>query len=379
MFVSKASQTRAYPRFAMGTAASTAASQPSSRFLQVRVDQLKERELEDAEDGIKRTSDMEEAVNEKIKQLHSEKEVLLEMLRQSQQKADQLASELQREKSKSLALMLSELPLHLLNRKKPIAHDTDHSLAACHPMATLLHCDIVGFSRLAESLPPKDIVTMVDHLHVVIDEALADPSIFIVNRHTDGCIAACGLVKESECGQSETSWRGSAVSNDLHSSSCIQQAAVLATAALKLMSLSTKVNVPQASSKEDEGTGAGLVQPLLQLRIALHSDKVVGGIAGLNQSTNVDLHRVLKYRLFGPAIDYVRMLCTNGLALQIRVSKECHQLLKKEGTFAMEKSPDVHRSNGQVIETYWLLWKDGLDIAIPSLEAAVPLNEYDLL
>lgn len=362
----------------MGTAASTAATPPSSRFLQVRVDQLKERELEDVEDGIKRSSDMEEAVNEKIKQLQSEKEVLLEMLRESEHKADQLTAELLREKDKSLALMLSELPLNLLNKKKPIKHDTDCTLAAYHPMAALLHCDVVGFSRLAESLPPKDIVTMVDHLHVVIDEALADPSIFIMNRHSDGCIAACGLSSKFDHKQNQTSWKVSAGSDDRHSLSCTQQAAVLATAALKLMSLSTKVNVPQASSKEEEGTGE-LVQPLLQLRIALHSETVIGGIVGLSQSANVDLHRVLKYRLFGPAIDYVRMLCATGLALQIRVSRECHQLLKKDGSFAMEKSPDVHRSNGQVIEAYWLLWKDGLDIALPPLEAAIPLTEYELL
>ena len=362
----------------MGAAASTAASQPSSRFLQVRVDQLKERELEVEEDGIKQTSAMEEAVNEKIKQLQSENEMLLEMLRQSEQKADQLTSELQREKNRSLSLMLSELPLNLLNKEKPVPHSMDCSLAACHPMVTLLHCDVVGFSRLVESLPPRDVVTIVDHLHVVIDEALANPNIFIMNRHSGGCTAVCGLCMQSDYGQSQAPGKVSAASDDHHSLRCIQQAVVLATAALKLMTLSSRVAVPQALPKDEETEGE-LVQPLLQLRIALHSEKVMGGIVGLNQSANVDLHRVLKYMLFGPAVDYIRLLCSTGLALQIRISRECHQLLKKDGTFAMEKSPDVHRSNGQVIETYWLLRKKGLEIEAPPLEAAIPLTEYDLL
>ena len=363
----------------MGAAASTAASQPSSRFLQVRVDQLKERELEVAEDGIKQTSAMEEAVNEKIKQLQSENEMLLELLRQSEQKADQLTSELQRERDRSLSLMLSELPLNLLNKEKPVTHSMDCSLAACHPMVTLLHCDVVGFSRLVESLPPKDVITIVDHLHVVIDEALANPNIFIMNRHSDGCTAVCGLCMESHHGQGQAPGKASAAIDDRHSLRCTQQAVVLATAALKLMTLSSRVAVPHALPKEDEETGGELIQPLLQLRIALHSDKVKGGIVGLNQSANVDVHRVLKYMLFGPAVDYIRMLCTTGLALQIRISGECHQLLKKDGTFAMEKSPDVHRSNGQVIETYWLLRKNGLETEVPPLEAAIPLTEYDLL
>lgn len=361
----------------MGTAASTEASQPSSRFLQVRVDQLKERELEDAEDGIKRTSDMEEAVNEKIKHLQSENELLLEMLRDAEDKVDQLAAEVKREKAKSLALVLSELPLNLLNTK-PLKQDTAGSLAATHPMATLLHCDVVGFSRLAENLPPKDVVTMVDQLHVVTDEALADPSIFIMDRHSDGCIAACGLSPDSNRGKSQA--QSSARDSGSHSLSSTKQAAVLATAALKLLSLSTKVCVPQAASKDEEGVGGGVAQPpLLQLRIALHSANVMGGIVGLNQSANVDSHRVLKYRLFGPATDYVRMLCTTGLALQIRVSRQCHQLLKEDGSFAMEKSPDFHCSNGQVIESFWLLQKNRLDIAIPPVEAAISLTEYELL
>ena len=64
-------------------------------------------------------------------------------------------------------------------------------------------------------------------------------------------------------------------------------ASLLATASLKLMSLSTRVVVPSSENKQ------------LQLRIALHSGPCSAGVVGLPTSTGAT--RIPHYKLFGPS------------------------------------------------------------------------------
>ena len=256
--------------------------------------------------------------------------------------------------------------------------------------------DIVGFSSLSSRLQPKQLIEVIDRLQALIDETFTDKDIFIMERTSDGCIAASGMndtvcVDErnrlmSPVSMTDSSY-GSEFDFDLETSkwtareksqkdqeqsllpekppSAASYAATLATAVLKLMSSSSRVRVPAPENSQ------------LQLRIALHSGPCSGGIVGLQTSAAGHSH-IPHYKLFGPTLHYTSNLCHSGLALQIRVSKQCRDLLNQVGGFIFERSPDYMTWDcAQPIESYWLTGKEGLQLKLPLLDCAISLAKYD--
>lgn len=267
--------------------------------------------------------------------------------------------------------------------------------------------DIVGFSSFSSQLQPKQLINVIDHLQALIDEVLTHKDIFIMERTSDGCIAAAGLDEavanneqtrvtspvstadssygsEFDLAIETVNWKSTSTSThehgqkslikepDLEQPSSIKKppsaasySAILAIAALKLMSHSSRVKVPIPDNSQ------------LQLRIALHSGPCSGGIVGLQTSATGSSH-IPQYKLFGPTVRYVSNLCHSGLALQIRISKQCRNLLVEEGGFVFERSPDFMTWDSvQPIESYWLIGKEDLHLKFPSLECAVSLTNYD--
>ena len=256
----------------------------------------------------------------------------------------------------------------------------------------------MGFSSLSSRLQPKQLIEVIDHLQVLIDETFMEKDIFIMERTSDGCIAASGM-NDTVCvgghdrlmspvSMTDSSY-GSEFDFDLEASkwtarekpqkdeeqlslpdlekppSAVSYAATLATAVLKLMSSSSRVKVPTPENSQ------------LQLRIALHSGPCSGGVIGLQTSAAGHSH-IPHYKLFGPTLRYASNLCHSGLALQIRVSKQCRDLLNQVGGFIFERSPDYMTWDcTQPIESYWLTGKEGLQLKLPPLDHAIPLTDYD--
>lgn len=267
--------------------------------------------------------------------------------------------------------------------------------------------DIVNFSSLSSKLPPQQVVNLIDHFHAMIDEAFKDEDIFVMERYVDGCIAASGLtdtqtqdskpssIPEQACssGRSLTMTPASMVDSSYGSQLELEDleadvdqckhkqqpqqwiegryrpshfADKLATACLKLMSLTT-VARHQIIGKQQ-----------LQVRIALHVGPCSAGVVGLQ--TTASAVRIPHYKLFGPTLSALKKLTSTGLALQIRMSHQCRELLVEVGQFCFERCPDFPSwSPNKQIESFWLVGKKGLDIPLPSHDLALSLSEYDSL
>ena len=259
-------------------------------------------------------------------------------------------------------------------------------------------------------------VRIIDHFHTLVDEAFTHPDIFLMERSSSGYVAACGLVEgtggvaepsrsgaESQLSMTDSSygsvpdlsgetetWRhrmtpSKHIHQQLPDSKHIHQpsnlhsqrssdsqrspqyfASVLATAALTLMNNSVQIEIPNS---EENGQ--------IQLRIGLHSGPCSAGVIGL-QTAGGSSSRIPHYKLFGVSLGHTRNLCFSGLALQIRVSKSCQQLLASTGVFQFERCPDYTMwSSRRAIESFWLVGKKGMEVSLPSLELALPLTEYD--
>lgn len=236
-------------------------------------------------------------------------------------------------------------------------------------------------------------IEVIDHFQALIDETFTDKDIFIMERTSDGFIAASGM-NDTVCmdqrnqlvspvSMTDSSY-GSEVDFDIEWTarerpltdkeqpllpdkppSAASYTATLATAVLKLMSSSSRIKVPAPENSQ------------LQLRIALHSGPCSGGVVGLQTSAAGHSH-IPHYKLFGPTLRYTSNLCHSGLALQIRVSKQCRDLLNQVGGFTFERSPDFMTWDcAQPIESYWLIGKEGLQLKLPPLDCAISLANYD--
>ena len=251
-------------------------------------------------------------------------------------------------------------------------------------------------------LNPKELINIVDHLQALIDDAFTDKDIFIMERTSDGCIAVSGLDKDiivdlenpmqamSPLSMTDSSYgsefdfdfetrlsdsRGQdteTLQNRLfktptynsYSKYASHYAGIVAISALKLLGDSSKINVPLPDNKQ------------LQIRIALHSAPCSGGVVGLQ--TSAVSSNIPRYKLFGPPLRYTSNLCRTGLALQIRVSKSCRDLLAKCKNFSFERCPDyMIWETKKPIESYWLVGKVGMTIKLPSLDYALSLSEYE--
>ena len=250
-----------------------------------------------------------------------------------------------------------------------------------------MYSGVAGFASLTARLPPEQVIHVIDRLHAIIDEAFTDSDIFIMDRTSDGCIAASGLVdswKEklstplSPVDRSYRSERDTKVNHkenectlkksESHKQIEVQPASYyagkMATAALKLLSYSTTITVPLPENQT------------LQLRIALHSGTCSAGVIGLQTTTGTA--RTPHYKLFGPTMRLLQTIYLSSLALQIRVSKQCRDLLTSTGGYILERCPDYRLvSSQQPLESYWLVAKVDFPLKLPSLNDAMPLCDYE--
>ena len=379
---------------------------PSSTALKRQLTNTREIVLEKEKEFDWQQNQFEETTNAKIKMLQAKNEELTEKLTLAERELSIKKENLEKEKHRVLALTFSELPLALLSGHSSTLSGDNASFSKQISSVTIACCDVVGFSSLVSNLPPHQVINLVDHIHAIIDDAFSDKRIFLMERSSDSCLAVCGITKaehepENIHGQEmsarndtntpismtdscyETGDEAAGSHENLHRhtkanysdlqrsilaskkiANASHNAALVAVGALQLMSMSTQVKIPDKPDTH------------LQMRIALHSGDCLGGIVGLQ--TVEGSQQVPKYKLFGPTVKEAQNLCASGLALQIRVSRSCRDLLLTNGGFHFERCPDRASCHSRgLTESYWLLGKDGLPLKMPTLDDALSLSVYD--
>lgn len=253
-------------------------------------------------------------------------------------------------------------------------------------LISVLYSDVVGFSSLSATLKPHEVVTVLDHLYALIEEAFHDPDTLITERNSEKCVIVSGLdenmateVTPTNCYDSKSlsSMTDSSYGSDVEVTrvstnkppqvdlkTASYYASIMACAALHLLSASSKVHIPLRGRKQ------------LQLRLALHSGPCAAGVLGLQ--TTMEANRIPEFKFLGPTIHHIDMLCSTGLALQIRVSQDCKTLLDQSDGFLFERCPDYSASSdSKAVVSYWLIGQKKLPIKFPSLDLAMPLTEYN--
>jgi adenylate cyclase len=210
---------------------------------------------------------------------------------------------LRAEQEKSEALLLNVLPRPIAERLKAATQTIADDLAA----ASIVFADVVGFTPLAERLPPARMVGILDQLFSRFD--------VLVERH--------GLEKIKTIGDCYMAAAG--VPNP-----CPDHARRAALLALEMR------DVLSASAE------AG--QPALELRIGINSGPVVAGVIGTKR---------FLYDLWGDAVNTASRMESHGTPGEIQITRATYELLKDE--FVCRRRGTIVVKGKGPMETWYLV------------------------
>ncbi|MCI0488193.1 MAG: adenylate/guanylate cyclase domain-containing protein [Blastocatellia bacterium] len=193
-----------------------------------------------------------------------------------------LARNLNEERRKSDRLLLNILPesvareLKEYDRVRPLQYDC----------ASVMFTDFVGFTRFAENLTPQQLIEELDRCF----------------RHFDKIVKRRNLEKIKTIGDAYMAAAGIPVPNRTHAIDCV-------LAAIEIQRFMAEMK----ERKIAEG------QPYLQLRLGIHSGKLVAGVIGQEK---------FAYDVWGDMVNTASRLESSGEAGRINISRATYEMVK---------------------------------------------------
>ncbi len=222
-------------------------------------------------------------------------------------------ADLRVEQEKAEALLLNILPRQIAERLKVAAKTIADDFTA----ASILFADVVGFTPLAQRLPPAEMVGMLDQLFSQFDA--------IVERHGLEKIKTIGDCYMAAAGVPEP---------------CADHASKAAHLALEMR------DVVAASTLAGE--------PGLELRIGINSGPVVAGVIGTKR---------FLYDLWGDAVNIASRMESHGTPGEIQITRATYELLRDEFV-CRERGTILVKGKGQM-ETWYLVGSRSEDELAP--------------
>ncbi|MGB3693932.1 MAG: adenylate/guanylate cyclase domain-containing protein [Spirulinaceae cyanobacterium] len=237
----------------------------------------------------------------KLKTKQLEKQNIL--LQQEIKDREKVENALRIEQRKSETLLLNIFPAAIAEKLKQ-AHQ---SIAEQYEEVTILFADIVGFTPLAASISPKEIVDILNQIFSAFDQ--------LTQRH--------GLEKIKTIGDAYMVVGGLPTPKPDHAEAIAQ------------MALDMQACIGNFSREEGEP---------FQIRIGINTGPVVAGVIGKNKFI---------YDLWGDAVNVASRMESSGDPGKIQVSAHSYELLKGKYNFE-ERGKIAVKGKGEMT-SYWLV------------------------
>ncbi|XP_055353552.1 atrial natriuretic peptide receptor 2-like [Paramacrobiotus metropolitanus] len=214
------------------------------------------------------------------------------------------------EKNRSEALLSQLLPKFIATQLTKGAH-VDPEAFEC---VTIFFSDIVGFTTIAASGTPMDVVMLLNSLYIFVDGVLEKFDVYKVETIGDAYMVSSGLPIRN---------------GNRHASEIAEMSLDL------LMRISTFV-VPHSP------------QTRIEIRAGVNSGPCVAGIVGL---------KMPRYCLFGDTVNVASRMESTGEPMKIQITSDTRDLLDGLGGFLMIERGSVSIKGKGTMVTHWLLSK----------------------
>jgi class 3 adenylate cyclase len=184
------------------------------------------------------------------------------------------------------------------------------SIPRSYERVTVLFTDLRGFTQLAESLSPWELVQQLDHCFLAFDE--------IIDQH--------GLEKIKTLGDGYLCAGGVPVPNDTNPTDAVR-------AGLAMQDFMRRWN--------QERTAAG--EPTLELRVGIHTGRLVAGVVGKHK---------FAYDIWGDTVNLASRMESSGEPGRVNISGATYELVR--GSFVCTHRGKVHAKNKGEVDMYFV-------------------------
>lgn len=205
------------------------------------------------------------------------------------------------EKKKSDELLLNILPEEVASELK----QNGFAQAKHFEEVSVLFTDFVGFTRISQTLSPKDLVAEIDSYFSEFDRIMVKHGIEKIKTIGDAYMAVCGLPAE----------------NHEH--------------ALKIIRAAKDIIAFVAERKSNGG--------LFDIRVGINTGSVVAGIIGIKKYA---------YDIWGDTVNTAARMESNGEAGRINISETTYELIKSE--FNCIYRGEIEAKNKGLIKMYFV-------------------------
>ena len=248
----------------------------------------------------------------------------------------------EREVEKQLAVLYSTLPKHIADRVIRGEVVNDHI-----DNAAVMFLDIVGFTTLSSALTSQQVITLLDAVFKVCDEACAQHNVTRVKTIGDSYMAVAmpslvptGSTFQVPGSEEEIPLVSSSRSESLQVASCIANAALQIIERIKEIDFkslqSLQVHSISSISSSDSKQ--------LQVRICLHCGAVTAGVLGTER---------LQYDVWGDTVNVASRIESTGEPNRIHISDAFAKEVAAQDMSITERGAIELKGKG-IMTTYWL-------------------------
>ncbi|XP_072888590.1 uncharacterized protein [Hemitrygon akajei] len=227
-----------------------------------------------------------------------------------------------------------------LNRQRRLAEDLLHQMlpksvakqlrkhkhveAESYEQVTIYFSDIVGFTTIAASCTPLQVVQMLNNLYMCFDTRIESYDVYKVETIGDAYMVVSGLPERKG----------------------MKHADEIAKMALDLVAAVRQVPIPHMPTKR------------LQLRAGIHTGPCVAGVVG---------YKMPRYCLFGDTVNTASRMESTSLPQKIHISSDTFSALMKDDDYEIELRGDTELKGKGKMKTYWLIGNKNYSVQNDSL------------